>query len=110
MSQEGFITRRFSAASSGDNTLISVGTSQRLVLKSARVNVATDVTGDVVLEIGTGPTAEIGGIQNPVAGGNHPVVINGPEGEEYPPGDNLISVHPDTTNLEWTITYKLKDD
>lgn len=102
---ESVETRTFDASSSGDNTLITVGSSQRLALKRAAVNVASDITGNVLLKVGS---TTVGKIQNPIVGGNHNLLVNSPA-EVFPLGDNLVANLPGTTATTWTITYLLID-
>jgi hypothetical protein len=109
MSRSHTISRRVTKAASGANTIVTVGATQRLVLKKLFGNVASDVTGDVYVYVGTTAT-EIGGIQSPIAGGNHIFVSNGEEPEVFPKGADLFSNQPDTTNIEWTAVYQLEDE
>ena len=100
-------TRRYTASSSGNNTLISVSATQYLIVKQLRVSPEATITGEVKLLVGT---TELGGVRNPVIGGGHTVVDNGDDGEKFPSGDDLIVNLPDTTAVTVTATYVLEDE
>lgn len=100
------ITRTYDASNSGNNTLVTVNSNQYLVLKKVKLTVESDITGAVKILVGT---TEVGKVRNPIVGGMHPIVTNGPDEERFPLGDNLIVNLPDTTAVSVTATYIVKD-
>ncbi len=99
-------TRTYDASSSGNNTLVTVGVAQYLILKKIKLTVESDIVGAVKILMGS---TEVGKVRNPIVGGNHILVSNGEEGERFPLDDDLIVNLPDTTAVTVTASYVLKD-
>lgn len=101
------------SSSSGDNTIITTITGKRQKVYRATISVESDITGAVLLKVGS---TTIGKIRNPITGG--PLVIfkdqysrdeHGRIKENYyqgADGENIVLNLPDTTAVTLNLTHE----
>lgn len=91
---------------SGSNDIVNVSGNQSIIVSKVYYNPSADITGDVIVKLGD---RVIGGITNPIAGGNHPLVsFCGNSHEQGEKGENLTVTLPDTTASKVTFHGEVK--
>lgn len=93
---------QYTASSTGDNTVLSVATGTILQLRKLTVNVDADVTGNIVLKVGSTVLNEA---QNLIGGGNHVLFDAGESYTEGGSGDDLVINLPASVTAEVTAYY-----
>lgn len=94
------LSRRFSVGTVGDNELLRPESNGRLYLYKAVLSVNADITGEVVLRLGT---TNIGGVLNPKSG-NQYLLLNSLEFGKI--NDSVYLYLPSTTTVTLNLTYK----
>jgi hypothetical protein len=90
------------ASSTGANTIITIAGGTILQLRKVTVNVDADVTGNLLLEIGS---TDVGEFQNFIVGGNHVIFDAGESFVEGASGENLGLNLPAGVTAEVTAQY-----
>lgn len=96
--------RRIAAASNGNNTILAVGATERLKLYKAILTVESDITGEVILKIGS---TEVGGARNPRSGGQYSLMNAFPDFEYGALGDDLVLSLPSATAVTVNASYEV---
>ena len=96
--------RRFAAAASGDNTLLSVATGSRVKLYKALLSVSSDISGEVILKVGS---SQVGSIYNPKTGSQYVLLSSFPDFEYGADGDDLVLNLPSATSVSCNISYEV---
>ena len=96
--------RRIAAASNGANTLVAIGASDQIKLYKAILTVDSDITGEVILKIGS---TEIGGARNPRSGGQYSLMNAFPDFELGADGDDLTLTLPSATAVTVNASYEV---
>ena len=92
--------------STGPNEILSVAGKQTIQVMKVYINPSADITGDILVKLGD---SVIGGMTNPIAGGNHPFVsICGGRYHQGGRGKSLSVVLPDTTACKVTFHGEVK--
>lgn len=103
MSSLSFVTDINSA---GINEILSVSGSQVIQVMKIYINPSADITGDILVKLGG---TVIGGMTNPIAGGNHPFVsFCGGKFVQGGRSKSLSVVLPDTTACKVTFHGEVK--
>ena len=102
ISGSAILTVQVTATSTGDNTVLAVAGGDILQLRKVTANVDADVTGNVLLKIGS---ANIDELQNPIVGGDHVLFNAGESFVEGGSGDDLIVSLPAGVTAEVTAQY-----
>jgi len=93
-------------SSSGSNDIIVVSGKQFIILSKLYYNPSETIVGDVIVKLGD---RVVGGITNPIAGGNHPLVsFCGNRHEQGEGGENLTVVLPTATASKVTFHGEVK--
>jgi hypothetical protein len=91
---------------SGSNDIVIVSGSQSIIVSKIYYNPSSDITGDVIVKLGN---RVIGGITNPIGGGNHPLVsFCGNSHEQGEKGENLTIILPTATASKVTFHGEIK--
>ena len=98
------LSRRLIASASGDNTLITVVSGLFLKLYKAIISVASDVTGEVILKIGT---TEVGSVRNPKAGSQYVLTSTFPDFDYGADGEDLIINLPVAIAVSINTSYEV---
>lgn len=93
---------QYTATATGDNTVLSVAGGVVLQLRKVTVNADADVTGNVLLKVGS---SNINELQGPIKGGNHTLFNAGESFVEGGGGDDLIVNLPASVVAEVTAHY-----
>ena len=102
--RRGLITRRFNFNSNGNNTLVTVASGERIKLYKAILTVSADITGEVILYVGS---TAVGGIYNPKSGGQYCLMSAFPDHELGSDGEDLICNLPSGTAVTVNTNYEL---
>lgn len=98
------LSRRLTAASSGDNNLVAVGSGDKMKLYKALLTANADITGEVILKLGS---VEIGGVRNPRIGGQYILLSSFPDYALGGEGDDLVVNLPGTTAVTINVSYEV---
>ncbi len=91
---------------SGSNDIVVVSGNQYIIVSKIYYNPSEDIIGDVIVKLGD---RVIGGITNPIAGGNHPLIsFCGDRHEQGEKGDNLTVILPTATASKVTFHGEVK--
>lgn len=98
------LSRRLTGAASGDNTLITVAVGQFLKLYKSIISVASDMTGEVILRIGS---TEVGSVRNPKAGSQYVLTSTFPDYDYGADGEDLVVNLPSAIAVSINTSYEV---
>ena len=93
-------------ADAGTNDIVVVSGNQCILISKLYYNPSETIVGDVIVKIGN---RVIGGITNPIGGGNHPLVsFCGNKHEQGEKGEDLTVTLPTATASKVTFHGEIK--
>ncbi|MGD0229709.1 MAG: hypothetical protein ABSC19_05025 [Syntrophorhabdales bacterium] len=102
---EPVLNRRFTASAAGNNTILTAPAGQLIQVFSAKLSVSANISGEVILETGSGNT--LGGIWNPQSGGLYLFFGAGADYEQTAIADTLVVNLPAAQAVTVNVTYRL---
>lgn len=104
ISGEAITNLYIEAASTGANTVLTVGAAERVKVYKALISCESDVTGLVKLTVGS---TDIAGVYSPKAGGQYILISNYPDYYHGAVGEDIVLTTPDATDIHLNLSYTL---
>lgn len=98
------LNRGFTPGAGGDNTLVTIGATERIKLYKVTLSPSADVTGEVYLKVGS---TKVATVYSPMAGGQYVLVSCFPDFEYGGLDEDLILNLPSAITCSVNVAYEV---